>query len=158
LYRGEKKEREEWKEKPWQKDIGIYGMALRSVGPKGKSRRVPMAGIVLQVSKQVGRINSLALALESDYDQSLAERLQKDSLSASGTRVMFSAGHGFLLGKFILSQRLGIYVHDPSPYYDFLFHNWGLHYRIGEHFIAGFNLKAHRQVAEYASLRIVYSF
>ncbi len=68
------------------------------------------------------------------------------------------AGHEFFLGKFLFSQRLGYYVFDQTPYYDNLFHRWGLHYRLNKQVGFGFNLLAHRQVAEFIDFRISYSF
>jgi hypothetical protein len=157
LYSGERKSAKDWKGKPWRKDIGLYGMGLRSQDKNGQSRRVPMIGFVTQFSKQIGRISALTIAVEGDYDRSLHEQLKKDASPHNGTRLMLSAGHEFLLGKFILSQRIGIYVYDPTPYFDLIFHNWGLYYRINDHFSTGFNLKAHKQIAEHASIRLVYS-
>ena len=67
-------------------------------------------------------------------------------------------GHEFLLGKFIFSQRVGIYLYDESPYYDAWFHCWGIQYRANKYLGVGLNLKAHKHVAEYIDLRVVYSF
>jgi hypothetical protein len=85
-------------------------------------------------------------------------QLEKDSVKASPVRAGLLGGHEFLLGKFIFSQRVGIYLFDQTPYYDAWFHCWGIHYRAGKSLGVGLNLKAHKHVAEYIDVRVVYSF
>ena len=67
-------------------------------------------------------------------------------------------GHEFLLAKFIFTQQVGIYVFKNNPYTDDWFHRWGLLYKAGKHYWFGLNLKAHRQVADYIDLRVLYSW
>jgi hypothetical protein len=143
-----------WKGSPPRWDIGIFGMARRAAGDK----RVPILGLQLQGSKQVGRINALTVGMEMSYDRSLYHTLKADSIDASSVRAGLLAGHEFLLGKFIFSQRIGVYLFDQTPYYDAWFHSWGLHFRMTKNIGIGVNLKAHKHVAEYVDLRLVYSF
>ena len=65
--------------------------------------------------------------------QSLYLKLKKDSAEASPIRAGLLGGHEFLLGKFIFSQRLGVYLFDQTPYYDALFHSWGIHFCANKH-------------------------
>jgi hypothetical protein len=119
---------------------------------------MPLIGLSAQVSKQVGRINAITLGTEIYRDEELRIRLKKDTIKASAVKAGILFGHEFLLGKFSFSQRLGLYVFDQTPYYDQLYHRWGVQYQINRHFSAGFNLQAHRQVADFIDLRIMYTF
>ena len=107
--------------------------------------------------KLVGRINNLTLAAEVYHDENLNLAIKKDSLQASPVKAGIMAGHEFILGRFLFSQQLGIYVFDQTPYFDRLYHRWGVQYNISKNFGVGFKLKAHRQVAEFIDLRVVYS-
>jgi hypothetical protein len=147
-----------WKGRPPRWDIGLFGMPRRSEQDSGQSKRVLMLGFQVQAAKQVGRINTLAIGMEITGDRSLYLKLKKDSIKASAIRAGLLAGHEFLLGKFIFSQRLGVYLFDQTPYYDALFHCWGIYFRANKHMGMGLNLKAHRHIAEYIDLRLVYSF
>lgn len=148
-----------WRGKPWRKDIAVFGMAKRYVNPNGSSSRYPLGGIMLQGSKQVGRTNAITVGTEWSADQGLQRRLDADT-AADGNSIRggLLLGHEFLLGRFIFSQRIGVYVYQPNPYYDTWFHRWGLQYRFARQWWAGFNLKAHRHVADFIDLRLVYSW
>ena len=138
-------------------DIAIFGMAKKGTDELGRRKRMPMVGLNVQAGKQVGRINMLNVGAEIFYDVSTEMRVKRDSLHASAVRAGLTFGHEFILGKFLFSQRIGVYVFDQTPYYDPLYHRWGIHYRINQHWGVGFNLLAHRQVADFIDLRISYS-
>jgi hypothetical protein len=67
-------------------------------------------------------------------------------------------GHEFLLGKFIFSQQIGYYLYKPAPYDRDWFHRWGIMAKVNKHWWAGFNLKAHLQVADFIDVRVIYSW
>jgi hypothetical protein len=157
-YRGVRKKDKFWKDLPVRWDAGIFGMAKRVVDEHGQSRRLLLAGLSFQGSKQVGRIQALTAGAEIFTDRALRYRLKQDTLDASATRAALLLGHEFLLGKFIFSQRLGIYVFNPSGYFDDVYHRWGIHYRIDRHWGAGFHLLAHRHVADFIDLRLTWSW
>jgi hypothetical protein len=85
-------------------------------------------------------------------------QLKRDSVNASPVKAGVLAGHAFLLGRFVFSQRLGVYIFDQTPYYDRLYHRWGIDFRINQHIGAGINLQAHRQVADFVDFRLIYTF
>lgn len=147
-----------WKKHSVRKDISIFGIAKRGTDENGNSRRMPLVGGGMQVSKQAGRINSLTLGIEIYTDQSLQKRLKRDSLDVSAVRAGLLIGHEFLLGQFIFSQQVGVYIFDQTPYYDRIYHRWGIHYRISETWGVGFHLKAHRHVADFIDARVTYSW
>ncbi|MFC0774350.1 acyloxyacyl hydrolase [Terrimonas alba] len=147
-----------WKSRSFRWDIGLFGMPRRWVQDSSQSKRVLLLGLQLQAARLVGRINALTVGMEITGDRSLYLKLKKDSAEASPIRAGLLGGHEFLLGKFRFNQRLGVYLFDQTPYYDALFHCWGIHFQANKHIGMGLNLKAHRHIAEYIDFRLVYSF
>jgi hypothetical protein len=139
-------------------DVGIFAIAKRSLDEFGNSRRLPVIGVTVQASKQIGRISALTAGIEVLKDYAVEAQLKRDAIDASAFKAGMLAGHEFLLGKFIFSQRLGVYVFDQTPYFDQIYHRWGILYRLNKHAGIGFNLQAHRQVADFIDIRAVYSF
>jgi hypothetical protein len=146
-----------WRRQPLRTDISLFAMGKRGIDEYGESKRLPLIGMGVQIAKQVGRINNLTIGAEIYRDASLKARLEQENIEASAIKAGLSAGHEFILGKFLFSQRLGIYVFDETPYYDLLFHRWGLQYRLNKQLGIGFNLQAHRHVADYVDLRVSYT-
>jgi hypothetical protein len=144
-----------WTNKKIRLDAALFGVARRTQTESG-SRRKALVGFSANASKQVGRINALTAGAEIYKDAKLSYRLKNDSIEASSIKAGLLAGHEFLLGKFIFSQQLGVYVFDQTPYYDRLYHRWGLIYNVSNKIGAGINLKAHKQVAEFADFRFIY--
>lgn len=139
-------------------DFGAFGIAKRAIDENGNSRRLPIFGVSIQGSRQVGGIHALTLGTEVFTDLALRAQLKQDSISVSHVRAGLLFGHEFLLGKFLFSQRIGMYLFDKTPYFDKLYHRWGIHYRINEHYGVGFNLQAHRHVADFIDMRFIYSW
>ncbi|MGY5847354.1 acyloxyacyl hydrolase [Salegentibacter sp. HM20] len=147
-----------WKDYSPRYDFALLGSFRKSYDDSGERVRYALGGIAIQAAKQVGRLSMLSLGAEAYYDKELEVNLRRDELDASPVKAGVLVGHEFLLGRFQFSQRLGVYVFDQTPYYDRIFHRWGLQYRISHSFSAGFNLLAHRHVAEFVDFRLVYSF
>jgi hypothetical protein len=158
FYTGARIKEKFWKNHALRWDAGLFGMARRAVDADGTSRRLPLIGFALQASKQFGRINALNLGTELYRDEALLVQLKRDSVNASPVKAGILAGHAFLLGRFLFSQRLGVYVFDQTPYYDRLYHRWGINYGINRHIGLGISLQAHRQVADFVDLRFTYTF
>lgn len=158
FYTGARMKEKFWKDQALRWDAGLFGIARRTLDDDGTSRRVPLVGLALQTSKQVGRINALTFGLELYRDEELRVQLKRDSIKASPVKSGILAGHEFLLGRFIFSQRIGLYIFDQTPYYDRLYHRWGIQYGINRHINLGVNLNAHRQVADFVDLRFTYTF
>ena len=158
LYRGSRQKDTAWRSLGLRKDIVVFGIGKRWINENGGSTRLPVAGVMAQIGKQVGGINHLNAGAEWSYDGTIDKRLKADSLEGSAHKLALSGGHEFLLSRFIFSQQLGVYIFRDNPYNDTWFHRWGLLYRAGHHYWLGFNLKAHRHVADYIDLRLVYSW
>lgn len=147
-----------WRNYTTRYDVALLGTLRRGYNEAGERKKHPMGGFALQAGRQVGRLSMLTLGAEAYYDEELQSKLRRDGLNDSPVKAGLMLGHEFLLGRFQFSQRLGVYVFDQTPYYDRIFHRWGLQYRINRHFSAGFNLLAHRHIAEFIDFRIAYTF
>jgi hypothetical protein len=118
-----------------------------------------IGGITAQVSKQTGIFNALTLGAEWNIDNSLRERLKRDGKTdISNQRAAITGGHEFLMGKIIFSQQLGVYLFNPSGYFDPVFQRYGLLYRLSDNLGVGMNVLAHRQVANFLDFRIIFSY
>lgn len=157
-FKGQRSTEKFWKGKSIRWDAAIFGIAKKERNTNGHNRRFPLMGVSLQGSKQVGRIHALTGGLEVFTDWSVRMRLNRDSLDGNATRAGVLAGHEFLLGQFIFSQRLGLYLYHNTPYFTRLYHRWGIHYYMNKHVGLGFHLNAHKHVAEFVDFRISYSW
>ncbi|GEO05426.1 hypothetical protein AAE02nite_30900 [Adhaeribacter aerolatus] len=157
-YRGTRLKEKYWRTYAPRWEVTAFGTSRRGYDANRNRIRSPLMGLAVQRAKQVGRISALTLSAEVYHDEELQNELTKASIKASPVKAGVMAGHEFILGKFLFSQRLGYYVFDQTPYFEKLFHRWGLHYRINQQFGAGFNLLAHSEVAEFIDLRLSYSF
>ncbi len=118
----------------------------------------PLPGIEAKGSRQVGRINALSLGIEWLYDSHANHIIKKEFKETDCNKVSIAFGHEFLLGKFIFSQQLGVYIYKPYRTGDDLYQRYGLVYRITEWLSFGINLKAHRNKANFLDFRIGMSF
>jgi hypothetical protein len=135
----------------------VFAIAKRVTVPNEKSRRLPVIGISVEAGKKVGRISAVILASDMIYDKALASQLREDSISASAVRVGLSAGHEFILGRFLFNQRIGIYIFSQAPYFDRIYHRWGLQYLASDRISIALHLHAHRHVADFADVGISFS-
>lgn len=111
------------------------------------------------ISRQISGMNALTLGAEIIADYPMRERMKQDSLyGKSYILAGLLAGHEFLMGKFIFSQQMAVYLTHRGPYYDLLYQRYGLSYAVTKNIYIGINLKAHRQVANFFDGRIIYSF
>jgi hypothetical protein len=157
-YTGVRTKEKYWKDKPIRWDASLFGIAKRTLDANGNSRRRLLLGFNGQGSKQVGRINALTAGAEIFSDGALRMQLQLDSVNASAVRAGLLAGHEFLLGKFIFSQQLGVYVFNPTARFDQIYHRWGIQYLSNNYWGVGARLLAHRHVADFVDLRVIYSW
>lgn len=157
-YSGTRSKEKFWKANPLRWDLSLFGMVKKGSDEQGRRKRFPLLGFGIQGSKQVGRINMLTFGAEMFNDKSLQMQLRRDSTDASSIKAGITFGHEFLLGKFVFSQRLGVYIFDQTPYYDRIYHRWGIDYMMKRHWGVGINLLAHRHIADFIDIRLSYSF
>ncbi len=157
-YSGTRTTEKFWKNYSTRYDVALLGTLRRGYDDFGDRIRYPLGGFALQAGRQVGSLSMLTLGAEAYHDEELEDKLRREDLNVSPVKAGLLLGHEFLLGRFQFSQRLGVYIFDQTPYYDSIFHRWGLQYRINRHLSAGFNLLAHRHIAEFIDFRLVYTF
>ncbi|MEX0997934.1 MAG: acyloxyacyl hydrolase [Flavobacteriaceae bacterium] len=157
-YRGERTTENYWKESATRYSVTLLGAMRRGYDEAGDRKRYALGGLAIQAGRQVGSLSMLTLGAEVYHDEELKDKLKREGLDASPLKAGLLVGHEFLLGRFQFSQGLGVYVFDQTPYYDRLFHRWGLQYSINRHISAGFNLLAHRHIAEFLDFRLTYTF
>ena len=138
-------------------DVCMFG-ASRSINSES-SARYGVYGAGLLHSWQTGATHALTLGAEAYNDIGAGRRMKNDGIEGrSSVRSGLMFGHEFLWGKFRFSQQVGIYVFDQTPYYSSWYHRWGLLYGLNKHISAGFVIKAHKHVAAFPDVRLVYSF
>ena len=157
-YNGMRKKDTSWKKNGWRKDLVLSGMAGRFVGNTTGNSREPIVGLTAQTGKQVGNINHLTIGMEILYDGVLKKKIEEDGGTQSPVLTSVVGGHEFLLGRYRFSQQIGVYLGNHQPYYGTWYHRWGLSYAFSKQVLAGFSLKAHKQVANFVDLRLQFSW
>ena len=140
-------------------DVSIFG-TVKKLGTEadGTSTSYPLAGVAFQAARQVGRINNLTVGTEIFWDNALKKHLLDDGSGLDPWRMDIMVGHEFILGRLLFSQRIGVYIYQAGNYFDPFFHQWGLTYRIIDHWSVGVDLKVHTEVADYGALRFTHTF
>ncbi len=137
-------------------DVQIFGVTKYG-DFTGTGKHYPIMGLNFTGSWRVSRIHAWTAAAEAYQDQYLQERASTEGVVSSGSRIGVLAGHEFLLGKYIFSQQIGMYL-AGSHHNDLVYHRWGLLYFFKPKWSVGFNMLVHRQTADFTDLRVTYSF
>lgn len=111
-------------------------------------------GGMFTAARKLSRLHTLTGAAEWHFSELLRHELGKSGLPARAHRGALLGGHDFLIGRFVFSQQIGIYLYDPSRFNDPFYHRWTLNYVHRSGLSAGISLKAHRHVAEFTDVRI----
>lgn len=152
----EKTNNKNWKSKPIRIETGLF-ISSKTIQP-GEKKRWLIGGGYIQASKQVGIFNALNLATEIWYDDVHAARLKRfNANNISSTRVGLLAGNELLMGKFIFSQQLGVYIFNESRDYPLLYQRYGLMYQFSKQISAGININAHLYIAKFMDFRVSYN-
>lgn len=158
LYKGVRTKEKFWKNYSARYDFAVLGTLSRGYNAAGERQRFFVGGLAFQAARQVGSLSMLTIGTEVYFDEKLQDQLSRDGFEASPVKSGLLLGHEFLLGRFQFSQRLGLYIFDQTPYYDRIFHRWGIQYRLNRYLSTGINLLAHRHVAEFIDFRLAYTF
>lgn len=122
------------------------------------NRRFGIIGTTVYGSYVVGRMSALTAGLEWVVDYSLREKLRRENLGNDFQKGSLNIGHDLLLGKFIFSQQVGLYLYRDFFDKPFYYQRYGLSYQINPHLFAGLQLKAHGDVADFMDFRVGYVF
>lgn len=114
-------------------------------------------GLEVKRARRIGRLSNITLGAEWMYD-TYRTKVEENVESIDGNHFGFALGHEFILGRFLFSQQFGVYVLKPETRPEDVYQRYGLAYRITNNWSFGFALKAHGHVADFADLRLGYSF
>lgn len=119
----------------------------------------PVLGIELGAIKPVSKLNALLLGAEVISDGSWRLRNRRWAADFDHRTFNIMIGHGFLLGRFMFSQQLGIYAFKDYPNTSsIIFQRYGLFYQFDKFVNLGFSMKAHLEVAEIMDVRLGLKF
>lgn len=166
LERYKKETDKSWKKEKTSLEAGAFYSPKVGYNVNGVRQRKMVTGATLQFTKRVSLISALSLSAELYYDAAMAstKRLYNDRSSSVLAGIL--AGHQFVFRRIIFSQQLGIYTHKQTKALEtfnqtriqLLYHRWGLLYKLNSHFYSGFNLLAHKNVADFVDARLLYRF
>ena len=115
-------------------------------------------GAALQANRKIGFFNSVNVGLEWVADLGAKKALEIEGRSGLDyKRAGILLGHEFIFKKFNFSQQIGIYVYNQIRDPIRIYHRWGLYYKFSKNWMAGANLSAHSQTADFLDCRIIYS-
>lgn|GEM_PF-291148 len=164
------------KDYAWKKNklpqvwIGAYGSPKEGFARQGNDsmyKRAILAGVTVEVSKQVSNVNALSIGTEVYYDGGI--KLTKGFIGDPSSSIFAGilAGNEFLFNRFGFSQQLGLYLYKKTDYYvahyqgypfSAFYQRYGLRYTINSHWKAGINMLAHSDVADFIDARVLYRF
>ncbi len=137
----------------WQ--IAGFGVAKKAF--REESQRFAVVGVAISVSQVVGKLHALTLGAEYIADFAQKATIRRLGKVGDFQDVGIFVGHEFLIGKFSLSQALGVYLVSHSNNLDPVYQRYGLTYQWTERIAVGINMKVHRNVADFLDLRMIYS-
>jgi hypothetical protein len=136
--------------------IEVYG-ASKTILP-GEKQRFGIGGLHVSAGWRIGRINRLRAGVEWTADYALKENLRRAGADTRQFhRAGLMAGNEFVMGKFLFSQQMAVYVYNPSRYNTLLYQRYGLLYQFHPRWTAGVSLKAHGHVANFIDFRVGYA-
>jgi opacity protein-like surface antigen len=133
----------------------ITGWSNATVGDKDKFL---VLGLSAVYSQWFGGRSAFNLGTEWIFDYSRRELINLAGEDRSFAQGAFLAGHEFWWGRVTFSQQLGVYYFNQYRISDAVYQRYGLTYHFNKRIFAGFNLKAHRHVADFFDLRVGYTF
>ncbi|MGN6297367.1 MAG: acyloxyacyl hydrolase [Ginsengibacter sp.] len=140
----------------WRFDIMPF--ASYKTIPLDNSHFYWIYGGSIQANRKIGFFNTVDLAVEWVTDLAVKKTLELNGRSnLDYHRAGVLLGHEFIFKKLDFSQQIGVYVFNENPYTDRIYHRWALYYKVTKNWMAGINLSAHRQIADYLDFRVIYS-
>ncbi len=134
-------------------DAGILFVPRQGYNSKAMAQSKFISGAFVQLTKQYGRISAITGGAEAYYN-----KLKKQTGDSSRWVAGIQAGHSFIFGRVSFSQQIGLHIYKKTSEIDNFYLRYGLLYRITDHLLAGINLKAHQDNADFTDFRIMYRF
>jgi len=121
-------------------------------------QKYPVVGVTFYTSKVVSRINALHFGASYVWDGTIRELPKQLEEDMQVHNFPLIGGNEFLMGRFVFSQALGVYIQKLKASTGRVYHHWGLYYNVFRNVLVGVNLKTHRHVADSIDFRIGYSW
>lgn len=125
---------------------------------EGDRQNYYVFGLAGQYSRWIGGRSAITVGTEFIFDYARKKQIQIENLDDNFIQAGALIGHEFWLGRVTFSQGLGVYYFNDFRVLDPVYQRYGLTYNFSKQLFAGFNLKAHRHVADFFDLRIGYIF
>lgn len=131
------------------------GWSNANVGDRDKFYVFGFSG---KYARWIGGRSALTVGTEWIFDYSRRERIRLANSDVAFGQGAALLGHEFWLGKVTFSQQLGVYYFIKNRTTDAVYQRYGLTYQLTKNIFTGFNLKAHRHVADFFDFRLGYRF
>ena len=134
----------------------LWRLALFSTGKEVANEQTKywVVGLSGYFTRVVGRLSGLSIGMELVRDGAIKEKQERSGSNDSYFSWSLIGGHEFLLGKFIFSQQLGVYLFKGFDTSDPVYQRYGLTYHFTKKLFLGANLKVHRHVADFLDFRL----
>ncbi len=114
-------------------------------------------GLEIRYARRISRLNNITLGAEWMYDRGQVFKAREE-MKIDGNNLGAGIGHEFILGDFLFGQQFAVYFIKPPSQDSSLYQRYTLTYSITKSIFAGVALKAHGHVADFADVRVGYSF
>ncbi|MCW3074832.1 MAG: hypothetical protein JWP69_1901 [Flaviaesturariibacter sp.] len=141
-------------------DWRVFATAGTKQTPWVGSPRYVVPALNAEVAKPLGASGAWGVGAALQYDKSLNSDPSGYALTKNGSKNLQAGVHFFYerkLGALSLPLQLGAYVLNPEKGQTF-YQTLGIRYRIGKHWSAAFNLKAHGLQVDYTHAGFGYHF
>lgn len=144
---------------PYKKWIGRVEFYLSYLSETfDEKERLVIFGTEAIAGRRLSPLHSVLAGVEWNLDMRNKRWAEHQNLLVNPNRYSLFSGHEFNMGDFRFSQKIGIYFFDKLKRNDMLYHKWGINYNFSSNLTLGFDLKAHRHIAEFLSLRCGVNF
>ncbi len=149
-----------WKSRSWEYRTGaLYVFKQDYAGTSMGYQRMFAAGGFVEAAKQIGRIHGIVTGLQVFHNEFKDDPQNPDAPvwknKHSSVLAGIYGGHEFLMGRFIFSQVIGLYVTPHPNFYTNLFHQHSLRYLIDKKWQIGFALRAHQSDADFICWNVI---
>jgi hypothetical protein len=148
--------------RPDKWSFDITGFCTGKTDIKGE-QHFAVYGITGSARRIVARLSALSMAVEGTADNADKMEIRRKDMTKNGKWIDHKylavlAGHDLLIGRFIFSLQLGMYLYSPFKRRDLLYQRYGLTFHLNDWLFLGTSLKAHRHVADFLDFRAGISF
>lgn len=121
-------------------------------------KAVPILNILALLDKQFSAIQRLGIAIELSEDRYTKADFHQKKLNLAHQNAGFGIQHGFVLGKFSLTQAYMVYLFNEKPNHAVAYQRYGIFYHFIPTVYVGGTLKAHRHVADIFDIRLGWQY